>query len=270
MRHRLSAPILALAVSLALPGAIEAQGRDVYKLPNPGEASQMATMGRAQPGVAASSPLGYGPSQGDVFAGLGYQNRTAAGGEADGALSVGAGFLNAQELFGIEAVLTSLSTVRSGFGSRLVGSLKAHKTLTSGWASGWGVGLGVEGIYLNGNEFDTEPSVYAAATTVRPVRDAATFNQATLNIGLGTGRFQSADAFADGESGVGVFASAALRVNHFSSAILDYTGSQLNMALSFAPFAELPIVITPSINDVTGAAGNSGRLALAAGMSWKF
>lgn len=266
MRHRLSAPLLALAVSFALPGAIEAQGRDVYKLPNPTEASQMATMGRAQPGVAASSPLGYGPSKGDVFAGLGYQNSTASGGESDGALSVGAGFLNAQELFGLEAVLTSLSTVRSGFGSRLVGSLKAHKTL----ASGWGVGLGVEGIYLNGNEFDTDPSIYAAATTVRPVRDAETFNQATFNFGLGTGRFQTADAFADGESGVGVFASAALRVNHFSSAILDYTGSQLNMALSFAPFAELPIVITPSINDVTGAAGNSGRLAIAAGMSWKF
>ena len=266
MRHRLSAPLIALVASLALPGAVEAQGRDVYKLPMPTEASMMASMGRAQPGVAASSPLGFGPSAGDVFAGLGYQNSTSAGSESDGALSVGAGFLNAQELFGLEAVLTSLSTVRSGFGARMVGSLKAHKTLTSGW----GLGLGVEGIYLSGNEFDTKPSVYAAASKAIPVRDAETFNSAVINFGLGTGRFQSADAFSDGESGVGIFASAGLRVNSFSSAILDYTGSQLNAALSFAPFATMPIVITPSINDLSGAAGSAGRLAIAAGISWKF
>ncbi len=269
MRHRLSAPLLALVVSLALPGAIEAQGRDVYKLPMPSETSQMATMGRAQPGVAASSPLGFGPSAGDVFAGVGYQVKSTAGTD-DGALSVGAGFLNAQELFGLEAVLTSLSTVRSGFGSRMVGSLKAHKTLTSGLANGLGVGVGIEGIYLNGNEFDTKPSVYAAASKLVKVSDGDMFNSAVVNIGIGNGRFQSAQAFADGESGMGFFASAGLRVNSFSSAILDYTGAQLNAALSFAPFSTMPIVITPSINDLTGEAGSAGRLALAAGISWKF
>ena len=49
--------------------------------------------------------------------------------------------------------------------------------------SGWGVGLGVEGIYLNGNDFDTDPSVYLAGTRVLQVRDAATFNSATINLG---------------------------------------------------------------------------------------
>ncbi|MBX3172987.1 MAG: hypothetical protein KF709_01105 [Gemmatimonadaceae bacterium] len=264
MRHRLSVSLVALVASLALSASAEAQGRDVYLLPEIAE-SPMMSMGRAQPGVAASSPVGYGPNKGDVFAGLGFQNSTASGGDSDGSLSIGAGFMNSQELLGIEAVLTSLSTVRSGFGSRMVGSLKAHKAINN-----WGLGLGVEGIYLNGNEFDTDPSIYFAATTVRPVREAETFNQATLNFGLGTGRFQSAESFADGKSGVGVFASAAIRVNYFSSAILDYTGAQLNAAMSFSPFATMPIVITPSINDLTGAAGNAGRLALGAGISWKF
>jgi len=32
----------------------------------------------------------------------------------------------------------------------------------------------------------------------------------------------------------------------------------------------VPVVVTPSLNDVTGAAGQAGRLALAAGLSWKF
>jgi hypothetical protein len=264
MLLRSSAPVLALAVSLALPGALQAQGRDVYKLPMP-QVAAGAQMGRAQPGVAASSPIGYGPSAGDVFVGAGYQARTGTFGDQDGAVSVGGGFFNPNETVGLEVVLTSLSTVRSGFGSRMVASAKVHKTINN-----FGIGLGMEGVKINGDEFDTDPSFFLAATTVAPIREAATFNQAVLNIGLGNGRFQTAENFASGESGIGIFASAALRVNSFSSAILDYTGAQLNMALSFVPFAGLPFVITPSLNDVTGAIGSAARPAIGAGMSWKY
>ena len=264
MRLRSFAP-LALAVSLALPGALQAQGRDVYKLPVPTADMMGAAMGRTQPGVAASSPIGFGPRQGDVFAGLGYQAKTVNG-DDDGALSVGGGFLNPEEMVGIEAVLTSLSTVRSGFGSRLVGGVKVHKIV-----SGWGLGLGVEGIYLNGNDFDTKPSVYLAGTRVLNVRQgASTFNSATINLGLGNGRFQSAEDFAADKSGVGFFLSSSIRMNDWSSAILDYTGAQVNLALSFAPLKNLPLVITPSMNDITGEAGDKARLSLGAGMSWKY
>jgi hypothetical protein len=262
MRLRSSATFLALAVSLALPGALSAQSRDVYLIPEMTDVG--ATMGRAQPGVAASSPVGFGPSRGDVFAGFGYQVK-AANGEQDGALSVGGGFLDPNETVGIEAVLTSLSTIRGGFGSRMVGALKVHKVVNE-----WGLGLGYEGIYLNGNEFDTKPSVYFAGTRVLQVREAETFNSATINLGIGNGRFQSASDFAAGESGIGFFLSSSIQINAWSSAIIDYTGAQTNLALSFAPFKTLPIVITPSMNDITGEAGDKARLALGAGMSWKY
>ncbi len=263
MRLRSFAP-LALAVSLALPSAAQAQGRDVYKLPMPTPDIFSTQMGRAQPGVAASSPVGFGPRQGDIFAGFGYQAK-ATNGQQDGALSIGGGFLNPEELVGIEAVLTSLSTIRSGFGSRMVGGVKVHKLV-----SGWGVGLGVEGLFLNGNDFDTKPSVYLAGTRVLQVRDAATFNSATINLGLGNGRFQSADDFAADKSGIGFFLSSSIRVNEWSSAIVDYTGAQVNLALSFAPLKGLPLVITPSMNDITGEAGDKARLSIGAGMSWKY
>lgn len=265
MQLRLSAPLVALAIMAALPGAAQAQGRDVYKLPVPKQAPMAATMGRAQPGVAASSPIGYGPGRNDVFAGFGYQNTTATGGNSDGAATIGIGLLSGAELVGIELTMTSLSTVRSGFGSRMVGGVKVHKQFGS-----TGVGFGVEGMRITGDEFDTRESVYLAATQVRTLRDAETFNAVTINGGIGTGRFQSNDSFVDGKNGIGVFVSAGLRVNQYSTAILDYTGAQLNAALSFAPFATLPVVITPSMNDVTGAAGQAGRLALAAGFSWKY
>lgn len=267
MQLRLSAPLVALAVMAALPGAAQAQGRDVYKLYIPAETEAMApVMGRAQPGVAASSPLAFGPGRGDAFAGFGYQNTTATGGNSDGAASVGIGLLSGSETVGVELVLTSLSTVRSGFGSRMVGGMKVHKLLQNGL----GVAVGVEGTRISGDEFDTKESFYVAASQVRTLREAATFNSVTLNFGVGNGRFQSNDSFVSGDNGIGVFASAGLRVNEYSSAILDFTGAQLNAALSFSPFASLPLVITPSINDVTGAAGQAGRLALAAGLSWKY
>lgn len=269
MQLRSSASVLALAVTLALPGALQAQGRDVYKLPVPSTGMMGAEMGRAQPGVAASSPVGFGPGRGDIFAGLGYQAKTGSTGAQDGALSVGGGFFSPNETVGLEVVLTSLSTVRSGFGSRLVGGAKVHKVLQSGMGP-IGVGVGLEGIYLNGNEFDTDPSFYVAATTVRQLADRPMFNSATFNIGLGNGRFQAAEDFAAGETGIGFFLSSSLRVNEWSSAILDYTGAQINMALSFSPLKNMPLVVTPSINDITGESGSAGRLALAAGMSWKY
>lgn len=269
MQLRSSASLVALALTLALPAALQAQGRDVYKLPVPSQTMMGSEMGRAQPGVAASSPIGFGPSQGDIFAGLGYQAKTGTVGAQDGVISVGGGFFNPNEAVGLEVVLTSLSTVRSGFGSRLVGGAKLHKTLQAGFGP-VGIGAGIEGLYLNGNEFDTDPSLFVAATTVQQIADRPMFNSATFNVGFGNGRFQAAKDFAAGETGIGFFVSSSLRVNEWSSAILDYTGAQLNMAFSFTPLKNMPLVVTPSINDVTGEAGTKGRLGLAAGMSWKY
>ncbi len=265
MHLRLFAPLVALVVMAALPGAAQAQGRDVYKLPMPQQAPMGATMGRAQPGVAASSPIAFGPGGRDAFAGFGYQNTTATGSNSDGAATVGIGLLSGAEVVGVELTLTSLSTIRSGFGSRMVGGMKVHKQFGS-----TALAVGMEGVRITGDEFDTRESIFLAATQVRTLRAASTFNQVIINGGIGTGRFQSNDAFVDGERGVGVFLSAGLRVNDYSSAILDFTGAQLNAALSFSPFASVPLVFTPSINDVTGAAGQAGRLALAAGLTWKY
>lgn len=264
MRFR-SPAFLAFAVSLALPSAVLAQGRDVYKLPVP-SGMMGSQMGRAQPGVAASSPIGFGPSAGDIFVGFGLQTKQPNSDDADGAISVGGGFLNPNETVGIEAVLTSFSTIRGGIGQRMGLSAKVHKNV-----NGWGLGLGTEGIILNGDDFGTSPTLYVAATRGLTVRDAATFNSATINFGVGTGRFQSVDDFAAGESGLGVFFSSSLRVNEWSSAIVDYAGAQLTLGLSFAPFKNLPLVISPALSDITGASGsNAARPSLGAGLSWKY
>jgi hypothetical protein len=268
MLLRSSAAFLALAATLAIPSESQAQGRDALRLPMPAAPDMSQMTGRAQPGVAASSPVGFGPSKGDIFAGFGYQSATSAGSESDGTISAGMGFLDPTDMVGIELVLTSLSTVRSGFGSRMTAGLKVHKA----FAGNVGVGLGIEGLKINGDN-DTDPAIYVAATKVMPIRvGMSTFNQVTLNFGIGNGRFQPIEDFAAGESGMGVFAGGALKINHFSSFIVDYGGAGLNIAASFTPLQNLPLVITPSFSDVTGVApnGKAGRFALGAGFSWKY
>jgi hypothetical protein len=264
MQLRSSSALLALVAMLALPSAAQAQGREALLLPEPA-APAGATTGRAQPGVAASSPLGYGPSRGDVFTGVGYQHKSALG-SADGTISGGMGFFDPQETVGLEVVLTSASTVRSGFGSRMMGAMKVHKTL----ANGTGIGLGYEGFKLWGDEFDVDASFYVAGTRQFALRSAPTFNSATLNLGVGSGRFQSVEAVQDGESGMGFFFSAGVRMTAATGLILDYTGGMTNFGFSFTPSPTLPLVITPSLNDLSGEAGPGGRFALGVGFSWKY
>lgn len=262
---RLRAPALfALAVSLALPSAVLAQGRDVFLLPVPSPEMLGQTMGRAQPGVSSSSPVGFGPGRGDIFAGFGYQAKAAGTGESDGSLSVGGGFFDPNKTVGVEAVLTSLSTIRGGFGERMAVALKAHKIVR-----GWGLGLGVSNVQLSGDT-DADPSIYAAATRSFRVRPGPYFNAGSINVGLGNGAFRFAQDQIDDKSGLGIFVSSSLRINGWSSAIIDYNAGTTNLALSFAPLKNMPLVITPAINDLSGEFGDKARLSLGAGMSWKY
>jgi len=260
------ASLLAL---LALPGALIAQGREVYKLPVP--AAVGSETGRAQPGVTAASPIGYGPRAGDFFVGVGFQNTTRFGGASDGSLSLGTGLGDASKLAGVEVVVTSASTVRSGFFDRVYGAVKVHRTL----GSGVGLAAGVEGLSLSG-EGTFDPSLYAAATKVQQIGSGPYFSSVTWNAGVGTKRFALAsDPNEEGE--VGVFASAAIRATASSSMIADFTGQDLNLGLSFAPFPNLPLTISPAIVDVlgrvkrttaTGTESSGARLALGIGFSY--
>ena len=263
MRFRAPA-LFALAATLALPSAMLAQSKDVFLLPVPTPEMLGATLGRAQPGVAASSPVGFGPKQGDVFAGFGYQVEAPGTGKSDGSLSVGGGFFDPSKIAGLEVVLTSLSTIRGGFGERMALSFKGHKIVR-----GWGVGLGLSNVQLAGDT-DADPTVYAVATRTFAVKPGPYFRSGSINFGVGNGNFRFADAQLNDESGVGIFVSSSIQVNRWSSAIIDYSGGSTNLGLSFAPLPGMPLVVTSTMNDLTGEFGKKARLGLAAGMSWKY
>jgi hypothetical protein len=258
----------ALAALLAAPALGVAQDRSALLLRAPSDPNAMGSVtGRAQPGVASASPLGFGPNFRDVFGGVGYQAETRYGGDDDGAVSAGLGLGNSRTMVGVELVLTSLSTVRSGFGERMVASVKVHRELPHSF----GIGVGAEGFKITGEDsFEPDPSFFVALSKVVRLSQSDFFSGATLNVGLGNERFQQEEDILAGEDGIGFFASAGIRIAPALGAIFDYTGQDLNLGLSIAPFSKIQLVITPGLADVLEQAGDGARFTLGAGLAWRF
>jgi hypothetical protein len=265
----------ALLVATAFaPEAVRAQTRDDLLLPVPTSlAAPAGRFGRASPGVSASSPLAFGPNWRDVFAGVGYQATTRYGGGDDATVSAGFGLGNSIDAVGLEVVITSLSTVRSGFMSRSVVGFKAHRSLPGNAA----IAVGVEGTKMTGS-FDSKSSVYGVISKVVALRDdgfeETPFSSMTINGGLGNGRFCAEQTVNNvhglKDCGVNFFGSVGLRANQWAGLIADWTGQDLNLGISLAPFPAFPLVITPTLADVTGTAGDKVRFTLGAGFGLRF
>jgi len=268
---------LGLAGSAAAAGA--QTSRDALLLPVPPRPSAMGgVFGTASPGVSASSPLAFGPSFRDVFFGVGVQATTRYGGGVDGAASGGFGLGDSQRLMGLEVVVTSLSTVRSGLFDRTAASFKLHRRLPGNAA----VAVGIEGLKVTGTNFETTESVYAALSKVAVLRGSGDprqpFSTATVNVGVGNGRFCAEQAFRAGttttyglaDCTANVFASVGLRASEWAGLVADWTGQDLNLGVSLAPFPALPLVITPALADLKGRAGDGARFTMGAGFGLRF
>ena len=78
------------------------------------------------------------------------------------------------------------------------------------------------------------------------------FSVLYTSIGLGTGRFLPAGNFnLYGGDGVNVFGSAAIQVVEGVNGIVEWSGQDLNLRISLAPFANFPLIITPGVVNLT-------------------
>ncbi len=265
----------AVLISAAFaPSSVRAQAKEDLMLPVPtSEAAIGGRFGRASPGVSASSPLAFGPSFRDVFAGVGYQAKTRYANTDDASASFGFGLGDARNAIGLEVVISSLSTVRSGLFDRTAAGFKAHRLLPNNAA----IAVGVEGVKVSGSNFETTETVYGVVSKVAALRSggdpSVPFSQVTLNAGVGNGRFCAEDLTqANGlkDCGINFFGSVGLRANQYVGLIGDWTGQDLNLGLSLALFKQFPLVITPALADVTGSAGDKARFTLGAGFGLRF
>ncbi|NEO32196.1 MAG: hypothetical protein F6K36_17535 [Symploca sp. SIO3C6] len=222
---------------------------------------------QASPSLSIVIPTGFGADRGTGFVSATYQEQTRFSNKDDGSLGIGVGLGDARQAVGVE-----LSYTIASFGSnRDFGTggfnLKVHRQLGNDWA----VAAGWNGFIDVGDDNDFEDSVYGVVSKVVRTRDDLNlpFSRVAFSAGLGSGQFQTADDVADDEDNINVFGNVAVRVARPVSVIAEWSGQDLGVGVSIAPFKNFPLVITPAVRDLTGA-GDEARFVIGSGFAWKF
>lgn len=220
---------------------------------------------QADPSISVAMPFASGLNFGSIGIGAGWQSRTRYTNLADGGLGIGIGLGNSEKFVGFDVVASILDV--SDFARRGSLSFKLHRSLSDDFA----VAVGVQNAIIWGFT-DAGTSVYGVATKTFNLQESVEepFSLLVVSAGIGGGQFRSeSDIYSEIES-VGVFGSAALRVVEPVNAIAEWTGQDLTLGLSYAPFRNIPIVVTGAVTDLTGNAGDGSRFLLRVGYSFSF
>ena len=133
-----------------------------------------------------------------------------------------------------------------------------------------GAAVGWNG-FLNVGRNDFEHSLYGAVTKVFRTQESLSdpFSRVAVTVGVGSNQFRSNGAVEAGDNNINVFGNLAVRVVRPVSFITEWTGQDLALGLSIAPFKNIPLTITPALRDVAGA-GDGARFVVGTGMAFKF
>lgn len=221
---------------------------------------------RGQPVSTINTPTAYGQQLGDVYGGLGYQDRIRYADWRDGVAAVGLGLGDPVRYVGVDVAVSLLDTYTDFAEDRSL-SLKLHRRLPYRSA----VAVGHENLWHTDGT-DGGSSRYVVVSKVLLLRDrpTAALGSMVVNAGLGTDRFLSEARFARRADGVNAFGSVAVRVLPPVNAVANWTGQDLALGLSIAPVRTWPLVVTPAVVDVTGRAGDGARFAVGAGLNYRF
>jgi hypothetical protein len=218
------------------------------------------------PSASISTPIGFGANFGQIFGGFAFQSRTRFTNQADGGLALGVGLGEPQKIVGLDVTMAILSLFGDNAG-RGSFSFKIHRSLPEGFA----VALGFENA-INWGGTDGSSSIYGVVSKFFQLTETTKepFSQLTLSLGVGGGRFRSEGAIEDGVNSLGVFASAGLRIVEPVSAIVEWSGQDLNAGISLIPFPKVPLTINLAGADLTGNAGDGARFVMSIGYNYFF
>jgi hypothetical protein len=219
---------------------------------------------RGAPGTSSGSPSGFGAAWRDGFIGGGYQ-KVRGSSDYDGSMAFGFGVGNAKEAVGLEVVVASLGTFRSGLYERTAFSFKAHHQVSASAS----IAVGVENAFITGGSDAGDPTVFVAATRVLSFSDSPV-KQLTISGGVGNGRFRFEKDFLADKSTINFFASAGATFHPQASAFADWGGQDLTVGLSLVPIKAFPVIVTPAITDLTGQNGRDPRFTLGFGIGMRF
>lgn len=218
------------------------------------------------PSGSISTPSAFGATFGQIFGGFGFQSRTRFTNQADGGLALGGGLGDPQKIVGLDVTLAILSLFGDNAG-RGSFSFKIHRSLPESFA----VALGFENA-INWGGTDGSSSIYGVVSKFFQLTETTKepFSQLTLSLGVGGGRFRSEGAIEDGVNSLGVFASAGLRIVEPVSAIVEWSGQDLNAGISLIPFPKVPLTVNLAGADLTGNAGDGARFVMSIGYNYFF
>ena len=225
----------------------------------------------ASPGSTAGTPSAYGASWGQAYVGGGLFFPLDDG-RTDGSLSLGFGVGDAVKSVGLEinASITSVGGGNSNFDFGDSGSLgfKLHKYL----GNNTGVAVGYSNPVTWGDSNNSRDTIYGVVTKSFDLQPKDQVNKMplTVSLGVGSGSFRSKGAIRAGDNPANIFGSIGIRTAQEVALVSSWTGNQLNIGGSFAPFKQTPIVINAIFTDVTDNLGNGIGISLSAGYAIKF
>jgi hypothetical protein len=231
---------------------------------------------RTSPGFSIFNPVGFGADNNLVFFSLSYQNRTRFTTISDGEAGIGIGLGDANNIAAELSYSLNSYGSSSGFGSGAF-NIKVHKRLSedTAVAIGWNqfatiyTGPGRNGV-IGGTDYPRN-SYYAVGTKIFRTREDINdpFSRVAVTGGVGSGVFLPFDGTTLDRTGLNVFGSVGVRVARPVSAVVEWTGQDLGMGISVAPFDNFPLVITPAVRDITGA-GDGARFIMGASVAFNF
>lgn len=244
---------------------------EVTDIPAPSRAS-------SSPSSSLGVPTGFGAEWGNAWIGGAYGSSRLTSSSSDGSIGFGMGFGDARKLVGLE-VFTGIFNLSSDDDS-LGGSagnggavgFKLHRLLDDRGYFSAGIGIANVIRWNSNNTFGGGYDSYFGVVTGRFDLQEGQENPLPLIVsaGLGSGAFRSKGALDAGEQNVNVFGSVALRVIPEVSLISTWTGSQLNLGTSLAPFRNFPLVLNLGAGDVTGAYSQGTRFIMSLGYGIRF
>jgi len=224
------------------------------------------------PASTLSTPTAFGANFGSAFIGLSLVDRPRGGDSPDGSAVLGFGVGDARRYAGLEVAVGVISLSDSNGRDSIGGSgnvnFKLHRILPGNV----GIAVGWENAIAWGDARQADSSVYGVVSRAFPLQPSNRRHPLplVLSVGVGGGRFRSAGDIKADKDSVGAFASAGLRVTPQTSLIANWTGQDLNLGASVAPFRGVPLTITLGLADVTGSAGDGVRFALGIGYGVRF
>ncbi len=229
------------------------------------------------PAISFVTPIGYGGYFGNVGLGVAYQSSTALGNKDDGNFGATVSLGNPSKFVGIDLTFTvnSISNEPYRGGGGALGSNTLTLQLSRLLSEDWSFGIGAENlISFDARNISTTKSYYGVTTKIFQLdRDRRKpFSTLYTSIGLGNGRFLPAGKVTvRGESGVNVFGSMALQAIEGVNGIVEWSGQDLDLAVSIVPFRNIPLAITPAVVDLIGNSQNRGaRFNISVGYSFSF